>query len=116
MVLAPAIRPLHCHGSRDLGFLGQAVAGDVSSLTEPSQPDPCRGKSQSESCLYTPPAALGSLTALMTLDEILLEAEEKMEKTEQVVINEFSGVRTGKASASLVENIMVDVYGSNMRL
>lgn len=52
----------------------------------------------------------------MTLDDILLEAEEKMEKTERVVVNEFSGVRTGKASASLVENIMVDVYGSNMRL
>ena len=39
-----------------------------------------------------------------------------MSETEQVVINEFTGVRTGKASASLVENIMVDVYGSNMRL
>ena len=52
----------------------------------------------------------------MTLDDILLEAEEKMEKTEQVVVNEFAGVRTGKASASLVENFMVDVYGSNMRL
>ena len=52
----------------------------------------------------------------MTLDDILLEAEEKMEKTEQVVVNEFSGVRTGKASASLVENIMVEVYGSHMRI
>jgi len=39
----------------------------------------------------------------MTLDDILLEAEERMEKTEQVVVNEFAGVRTGKASASLVE-------------
>jgi len=52
----------------------------------------------------------------MTLDDILLEAEEKMSKTEQVVVNEFAGVRTGRASASLVENIMVDVYGSNMRI
>ncbi len=39
-----------------------------------------------------------------------------MEKTEQVVVNEFAGVRTGKASASLVENIMVEVYGSQMRI
>ena len=39
-----------------------------------------------------------------------------MEKTEQVVVKEFAGVRTGKASASLVENIMVEVYGSNMRI
>jgi ribosome recycling factor len=33
-----------------------------------------------------------------------------------VVINEFAGVRTGKASASLLENIMVEVYGSQMRI
>jgi ribosome recycling factor len=52
----------------------------------------------------------------MALDDILLEAEEKMTKTEEVVQHEFSGVRTGKASPGLVENIMVDVYGSQMRL
>ena len=52
----------------------------------------------------------------MALDDILLEAEDKMIKTEQVVQNEFAGVRTGKASSSLVENIMVEVYGSNMRI
>jgi ribosome recycling factor len=52
----------------------------------------------------------------MTPDDVLLEAEEKMIKTEQVVLNEFAGVRTGKASASLVENIMVEVYGSQMRI
>jgi ribosome recycling factor len=52
----------------------------------------------------------------MALDDILLEAEEKMTKTEEVVQHEFSGVRTGKASPSLVENILVEVYGSNMRV
>jgi ribosome recycling factor len=52
----------------------------------------------------------------MTLDDILLEAEEKMTKTEQVVVNEFAGVRTGKASAGLVENIQAEVYGSMMRI
>jgi ribosome recycling factor len=52
----------------------------------------------------------------MALDDILLEAEEKMEKTEQVVVSEFAGVRTGKASASLVENILVETYGSHMRI
>ena len=52
----------------------------------------------------------------MSSDEILMEAEEKMIKTETVVVNEFAGVRTGKASASLLENIMVEVYGSQMRL
>ena len=52
----------------------------------------------------------------MALDDILLEAEEKMMKTEQVVINEFAGVRTGRASAGLVENIVAEVYGSQMRI
>jgi ribosome recycling factor len=52
----------------------------------------------------------------MAPDEILLEAEDKMIKTEQVVVNEFAGVRTGKASASLIENIQVEVYGSMMRI
>ena len=52
----------------------------------------------------------------MPVDDILLEAEEKMIKTEQVVQHEFAGVRTGKASPGLVENIMVDAYDSHMRL
>ena len=52
----------------------------------------------------------------MTLDDILLEAEEKMLKTQQKLANDFVGVRTGKASASLVENIQAEVYGSMMRI
>ena len=52
----------------------------------------------------------------MALDDFLLEAEEKMTKTEHVVVSEFAGVRTGKASSALVENIIVEVYGSQMRI
>ena len=52
----------------------------------------------------------------MPVDDILLEAEEKLLKTEEVVMTEFAGVRTGKASPSLVENILVEVYGSMMRI
>jgi ribosome recycling factor len=52
----------------------------------------------------------------MALDDILLNAEEKMLKTEEFLTKEFSGVRTGKASPGLVENIQVDVYGSMMRI
>ena len=52
----------------------------------------------------------------MTLDDFLLEAEDKMSKTELVVVNEFAGVRTGKASPALVENLLVEVYGSQMRV
>src|SRR5260370_27048447 len=52
----------------------------------------------------------------MALDEFLFEAEDKMSKTEQVVVNEFAGVRTGKASPALVENILVEAYGAQMRI
>lgn len=52
----------------------------------------------------------------MSIDEILLDAEEKMLKTEEHVVHEFGGVRTGKASPSLLENIMIEAYGSHMRL
>lgn len=52
----------------------------------------------------------------MALDEILMEAEDKMQKSEEVVQNDFAGVRTGKASPALVENVPVDVYGSQMKI
>ncbi len=40
-----------------------------------------------------------------------------MQKTEEVVQHEFAGVRTGKASTALVENLLVDAYeGSQMRM
>ena len=55
-------------------------------------------------------------TAPKTLDDILLEADEKMSKTEQHVVAEFAGVRTGKASPALVENLTAEVYGSQMRI
>ena len=39
-----------------------------------------------------------------------------MIKTEEVVQHEFASVRTSKASPALVENIMAEVYGSQMRI
>lgn len=51
-----------------------------------------------------------------TTEEILLEAEEKMEKSLEFVLEQFSGLRTGKASPALVENIQVSYYGSMTRL
>jgi len=52
----------------------------------------------------------------MALDDILLEAEEKMLKSTEVIQGEFAGIRTGKASPDLVNNIMVEAYGVQMRL
>ncbi len=43
----------------------------------------------------------------MTLQEVLDTMEEKMMKTLEFVHSEFSTIRTGKASTSLVENIQV---------
>jgi len=49
-------------------------------------------------------------------EEVLIEAEEKMEKSVEFVREQFSGLRTGKASPALVENIPVHYYGSMTRL
>ena len=52
----------------------------------------------------------------MSKDDILLEAEMHMDKSLDYLTHEFSGVRTGKASPALVENIDVQAYGSSMKL
>src|SRR5712671_5273006 len=52
----------------------------------------------------------------MSRDDIILEAEMSMEKSVDYMAHEFSGVRTGKASPALVENIDVQAYGSTMKL
>ena len=48
----------------------------------------------------------------MTSDEILFDAEERMEKAVQVLRDELRGLRTGRATPALVDNIRVDYYGS----
>ena len=45
-------------------------------------------------------------------DMILLETEEKMEKTLQSMLKEFSKIRTGRASANILDSISIDYYGS----
>jgi ribosome recycling factor len=51
-----------------------------------------------------------------SVEEVLLEAEEKMEKSIEFSQEQFSGLRTGKASPALVENVPVMYYGSSTRL
>ncbi|MBN2097781.1 MAG: ribosome recycling factor [Candidatus Omnitrophica bacterium] len=48
----------------------------------------------------------------MAIKDILHETEEKMRKTVYAVNREFSEVRTGRASTSLVEGILVEYYGT----
>ncbi len=50
------------------------------------------------------------------LDDVLLETEDKMDKTQQFLQEELSGLRTGKAHPSLVDTITVDYYGTPTRL
>ena len=49
-------------------------------------------------------------------DEVLAEADDKMKKAVAHTQEDFSGVRTGRASPSLVEKLRVDYYGSEVPL
>ena len=49
-------------------------------------------------------------------EEVLLDSDEKMEKSVAFIHEQFSGIRTGKASPALVENITVPYYGTPTRL
>ena len=46
------------------------------------------------------------------IDELLLEAEERMQKSVESTNQEFAGVRTGRASPSVLDRVMVDYYGA----
>jgi ribosome recycling factor len=48
----------------------------------------------------------------MDPDEVMLECEDKMEKTITFLKDEYRTIRTGRASTGLVENIKVEYYGS----
>ncbi|MBW3601018.1 MAG: ribosome recycling factor [Planctomycetes bacterium] len=48
----------------------------------------------------------------MTADEILLDAEDRMEKALGVLKHALAGIRTGRANPGLVDSIRVDAYGS----
>ena len=52
----------------------------------------------------------------MTSDEVLLDAEERMEKAITVLGNNLSGIRTGRANPGLVDSLKVEVYGSQTPL
>ncbi len=48
----------------------------------------------------------------MSSDEILFDAEERMDKAVNVLKDELRGLRTGRATPALVEHIRVEYYGS----
>lgn len=48
----------------------------------------------------------------MDQDEVLLDAEERMEKAVSVLKTSLQGLRTGRATPALVDSVRVDYYGS----
>jgi ribosome recycling factor len=50
------------------------------------------------------------------IDELLLDAEERMQKSVEATNAEFAGVRTGRASPSILDRVMVDYYGASTPL
>ncbi len=54
----------------------------------------------------------------MTLDDILFDAEEKMDAAVEHMKQQFKGIRTGRASTGLVDGMRIEVesYGSTMTL
>ncbi|MGQ9662867.1 MAG: ribosome recycling factor [Kiritimatiellia bacterium] len=51
-----------------------------------------------------------------SVDDVLLDADDKMSKSVEFLKNEFAGLRSGKASPALVENVRVQYYGATVRL
>jgi ribosome recycling factor len=47
---------------------------------------------------------------------LLTEANAKMKKALDFTLHEFSSIHTGKATPAMVEGVMVEAYGSQMRL
>lgn len=46
------------------------------------------------------------------IDDILLDAEDRMEKTIDALKRELSGIRTGRAAPGLIEHLHVEYYGT----
>ena len=46
------------------------------------------------------------------IDQVLLEAEEKMDKAIAVAREDFSTIRTGRANTAMFAKVMVDYYGT----
>jgi len=47
---------------------------------------------------------------------LLNDAQAKMKKALDYTLHEFSSIHTGKATPTMVEGVMVEAYGSTMRL
>ena len=53
---------------------------------------------------------------MATVEEVLQNTSERMQKSVDSLERDLGAVRTGRASATLVENLMVDYYGTHTPL
>ena len=47
----------------------------------------------------------------MSIDELLLNGEEKMEKAINALKKEYAGIRTGRSNTLILDKVVVDYYG-----
>src|SRR3954453_210536 len=52
----------------------------------------------------------------MAIDDLLADAQRRMDKAIEATRNEFHSVRTGRASAALLDRIAIDYYGQRTPL
>jgi ribosome recycling factor len=48
------------------------------------------------------------------IDELLEDARRRMDKSVEATVHEFNTVRTGRASAALLDRVLVDYHGTRM--
>ncbi|SKV82977.1 ribosome recycling factor [Mycobacteroides abscessus subsp. abscessus] len=48
----------------------------------------------------------------IVIDEVLLDAEEKMEKAVTVARDDFATIRTGRANPGMFQRVVIDYYGT----
>jgi ribosome recycling factor len=53
---------------------------------------------------------------MASVNDVISEAKDKMDKAYQHLNSEFAGLRTGKASAGMVDHLNISYYGSNVSL
>lgn len=109
---------------RDLGFVasvsplwipgGQSFAPDVCHIANPRRR--CSLASNRRSHFSSFPSCRSSVRCELTQNETGKETTDRMRKTIESVQNAFNTVRTGRASTSILDRVMVTYYGTETPL
>jgi hypothetical protein len=88
----------------------------VSSSTRPPLSSSAAAAAPSSSCcllfMAPPPTPGVSDNEELTVDDIALDAEERMEKSVDSVRTMLTSIRTGRASASMLDRVKANYYGT----